>query len=164
VDDEQRGDEHEEPLHDAAIPRRLARLRDLAFGWGLGVFLGHACEDSTTTRGKVQEVIVSDVVIVLTTITDERADGLARTLIDERLAACVNVHGPMTSTYRWKGTVEREAERQLFIKTTAARVAALEARLRQLHPYELPEFIIVRPESVSAAYGEWVRDSTELRT
>jgi periplasmic divalent cation tolerance protein len=109
---------------------------------------------------KVQEVIVSDVVIVMTTIADAQADELARTLVDERLAACVNVHGPMTSTYRWKGTVEREAERQIFIKTTTAHVAAIEARFRAIHPYELPEFIVVRPESVSEAYGAWVRSET----
>ena len=68
----------------------------------------------------------------------------ATTLVDERLAACVNVHGPMTSIYRWKGAVEHEAERQLVIKTTRARLPALEARLRELHPYELPEFVVDR--------------------
>jgi periplasmic divalent cation tolerance protein len=108
---------------------------------------------------KVQEVIVSDVVIVMTTIADAQADELARTLVEERLAACVNVHAPMMSTYRWKGAVEREAERQLFIKTTTARLAEIEARFRTIHPYELPELIVVRPESVSEAYGAWVRDN-----
>ena len=101
-----------------------------------------------------------DLAIVLTTITDDRADELARALVDERLAACVNVHGPMTSTYRWKGAVEREPERQLFIKTTTTRLAEIEARFRAIHPYELPELIVVRPESVSEAYGAWVRSET----
>ena len=102
-----------------------------------------------------------DLVIVLTTMPDDaRADELARTLVDERLAACVNVHGPMMSTYRWKGSVERDAERQLVIKTSRDRVAALEARLRLLHPYELPEFVVIGVEGGSDAYLRWVGDGT----
>jgi periplasmic divalent cation tolerance protein len=104
-------------------------------------------------------VIVSDIVIVLTTVGEDRADELARTLVDERLAACVNVHGPMLSTYRWKGTVEREPERQLVVKTTAARLVDFERRLRELHPYELPEFLVVRA-AASDAYGAWVSQET----
>jgi periplasmic divalent cation tolerance protein len=104
---------------------------------------------------------VSDLRIVLTTIGEERADELARTLVDERLAACVNVLGPMMSTYRWKGAVECEPERQLLIKTHASRVAALESRLRALHPYELPEFIVLQPEAATAAYAAWVKQETE---
>ena len=86
---------------------------------------------------------------------DDRADALARTLVHERLAACVNVHAPMTSTYRWKGALEREAERQVVIKTTSDRRAALEARLRELHPYELPEFVVLTV-AASQAYADWV--------
>ena len=100
--------------------------------------------------------------IILTTMPDdERADALARTLVDERLAACVNVSGPMASTYRWKGTVERETERQLVIKTTRARVAAVEQRLKTLHPYELPEFLVVDVGGASSAYAEWVNSGTD---
>jgi len=80
---------------------------------------------------------------------DDRAEALARTLVAERLAACVNVHGPMISTYRWKGAVEREAERQIVI----------EARLRELHPYELPEFVVI-DVTASVAYGGWVSGET----
>ena len=104
-----------------------------------------------------------DLVIILTTMPDDaRADDLARTLVDERLAACVNVHGPMTSTYRWKATIERDAERQLVIKTTRARLPALEERIRHLHPYELPELIVIAPEGGSEAYLRWVADETSL--
>ena len=106
---------------------------------------------------------MSDFVIVMTTYPEadvEGADRLARTLVDERLAACVNVHGPMTSTYRWKGNVEYDHERQLIIKTTVARLRELELRLRALHPYELPEFIVLKPESASAAYSSWVVEET----
>ena len=107
---------------------------------------------------------MNDFVLILTTMPagDDaaRTDELAKTLVEERLAACVNVHAPMTSTYRWKGNVERDPERQLVIKTTRARVAALEARLRTLHPYELPEFIVLSVESGSDAYLRWVADET----
>jgi len=97
-----------------------------------------------------------DLILILTTMPDDdRADALARTLVDERLAACVNVHGPTTSTYRWKGSVEREAERQVVIKTTRARLGDLEVRLRSLHPYELPEFVVLDGKA-SNAYGVWV--------
>ena len=87
---------------------------------------------------------MTDIAIVLTTVgADERAEQLARQLVDERLAACVNVHPPMVSLYRWKGAVERETECQIVIKTTRDRLAALEARLRELHPYELPELVVI---------------------
>ena len=100
-------------------------------------------------------------VLVLTTMPDDdRADALARTLVDERLASCVNVLAPMRSTYRWRGTVEREAERQLVIKTTRARIPELETRLQALHPYELPEFLVVPIDGGSDAYLEWVSSET----
>jgi periplasmic divalent cation tolerance protein len=101
------------------------------------------------------------VVIVLTTIdADPDAAVLAKTLVDERLAACVNVFPPMVSVYRWKGKVAQGREQQLVIKTTPERVAALETRLRALHPYELPEFIVLSG-TASAAYAAWARESVE---
>jgi periplasmic divalent cation tolerance protein len=104
---------------------------------------------------------MTDLVIVLTTMPDDaRSAELARALVDERLAACVNVHGPMVSTYRWKGNVERDPERQLVIKTTRGRLAALESRLHALHPYELPEFIVLAAERASEAYGGWAAAET----
>jgi len=90
---------------------------------------------------------------------DQRADTLARTLVEERLAACVNVHASMNSTYRWKGSIEHEQERQIVIKTTRDRMAALEARLRELHHYELPEFVVLSGGS-SDGYAAWVRAET----
>jgi periplasmic divalent cation tolerance protein len=102
-----------------------------------------------------------DVVVVLTTMPDDgRADELARALVDERLAACVNVSAAMTSTYRWKGAVERETERQLVIKTTRERLKDLEARVRERHPYELPEFLVLTVEAASAGYAAWVTEQT----
>jgi periplasmic divalent cation tolerance protein len=102
---------------------------------------------------------MSDLILILTTMPDDdRVDTLARMLVDERLAACVNVHGPMTSTYRWMGSVEREAERQVVIKTTRARLKDLEARLRTLHPYELPELVVLDAKA-GDAYGAWVNEA-----
>jgi periplasmic divalent cation tolerance protein len=104
---------------------------------------------------------VTSVILVLTTMpADDRADALARTLVDERLAACVNVHPPMTSVYRWKGRIERDGERQLVIKTTRDRLSALETRLRALHPYEIPEFIVVPVDEGSAVYLNWIAGET----
>jgi len=103
----------------------------------------------------------SPIVLVLTTAPDDdRAESWARTLVEERLAACVNVHGAMTSFYRWKGVVERDTERQVVIKTTRDRVAALKVRVLQLHSYELPEFVVVAVEDGSDDYVRWVADQT----
>jgi periplasmic divalent cation tolerance protein len=103
---------------------------------------------------------MNDLIIILTTMPDDdRAGSLARTLVEERLAACVNVHAPMTSTYRWLEALESAAERQVVIKTTRGRRAALEARLRALHPYDLPELVVLDAAG-SEAYAQWVRDAT----
>ena len=103
---------------------------------------------------------MNDVVLVFSTAPvaagNDTAEQLARTLVDERLAACVNVHAPMVSIYRWKGAVERDSERQLVIKTTRALVPLLEKRLRELHPYEVPELVVVATSGGSDKYLEWV--------
>jgi periplasmic divalent cation tolerance protein len=101
---------------------------------------------------------MNNVILVFSTAPagGETAEQIARTLVDERLAACVNVHSPMASIYRWKGAVERDSERPLVIKTTRAALPTLERRLRELHPYELPEFIVVEASGGSEAYLEWV--------
>ena len=103
---------------------------------------------------------MSELIVILTTMPDDdRARDLARTLVEERLAACVNVHSSMTSTYRWKDIVEVEPERQIVIKTTRSRLAAIETRLRALHPYEVPEFVVI-DAAASAAYDRWVKGAT----
>jgi len=103
---------------------------------------------------------MSNVVVVLSTVPDDQsAEQIARALVDEKLAACVNVLPPMLSIYRWKGGVERDTERQIVMKTTSERVAALEKRLAELHSYELPEFIVLHAGGGSEAYLEWVGES-----
>ena len=100
------------------------------------------------------------VAIVLTTFGVGQAVTVARVLVEERLAACVNVLPAMTSIYRWQGTVQQEAEEQMVIKTTADRLGDLETRLRELHPYELPEFLVITADAGSEAYLKWVGVST----
>lgn len=103
----------------------------------------------------------TDLRLVLTTWpADRSADEAAAALVRDGLAACVSVLAPMTSHYRWDGALECAEERQLVIKTTAARVADVEARLRSLHPYELPELVVL-DATASATYGAWVRGAVE---
>jgi len=100
-------------------------------------------------------------VIVLTTI-DAKADAaaLARALVEERLVACAGILPGLTSVYRWEGDVEQSREQQLILKTSRARLGALEARLAELHPYEVPEFVVLDAEA-SRAYGAWVEAETK---
>ncbi|PWT85894.1 MAG: divalent-cation tolerance protein CutA [Blastocatellia bacterium] len=104
---------------------------------------------------------MADAVLVLTTVADdEHAERLPRLLIEERLAACVNVYPSMISIYHWKGRIERDAERQVVIKTTRARLEKLERRLKESHPYELPEFLVLNTDGGSDAYLNWVDEET----
>jgi periplasmic divalent cation tolerance protein len=103
-------------------------------------------------------------VIALTTLpADHDAIALGRQLVSEELAACVNVLPPMQSVYSWHGTIHEDAERQLVIKTRVERLEALEARLRQLHPYEVPEFVVLPVIDGSTAYLDWVRASVGIQ-
>ena len=100
-------------------------------------------------------------VIVLTTLPAD-ADGaaFAQGIVGERLAACVNVLPPMESIYRWEGVVEHETERQVIIKTSRERVVALWERVRELHPYDVPEFLVLPVVDGNDAYLRWVGEST----
>ena len=99
--------------------------------------------------------------VVLTTFpADGDAETFASTLVTERLAACVNVLPPMRSIYTWKGIVERADERQLVIKTQIDRVRDLEVRIKALHPYDVPEFLVIAVLDGSRDYLSWVAEST----
>lgn len=102
--------------------------------------------------------------LVLTTLPlDMDESAFARTLVDEGLAACVNIHAPMTSVYQWDGQIQEDGERQLTIKTTTARLNALLERLRALHPYDVPEFVVIPIVGGSVDYLDWLRGATEIR-
>lgn len=100
-------------------------------------------------------------VLVMTTLpAGADAAAFARALVDARLAACVNLLAPMESVYRWDGRVAQEPERQVILKTTRDRVDALWERVRELHPYDLPEFIVIPIVDGNHAYLRWISDST----
>lgn len=101
--------------------------------------------------------------IALTNVPPDRADSIARTLVVEGLAACANIL-PVRSIYRWKGTVCDEPECTLVLKVPAAAIEGLRARLLELHPYELPEFVVLdvnEPASL-APYVAWVDSAGAL--
>lgn len=99
----------------------------------------------------------SSAVIVLTTVgADTDATELARTLVEQRLVACVNIVAGVTSVYRWKQGVEQDDEQILVMKTTKDLLVALQARLRELHSYELPEFVVIPVSGGSEAYLDWL--------
>ena len=102
----------------------------------------------------------SDFIIVLTTWpADQDAESFAKTLVSDRLAACVNVLPPMRSIYTWKGAIESADERQVVIKTTRTRLSELEQRIKNLHPYEVPEFLVLPITEGSKTYLTWLADS-----
>jgi periplasmic divalent cation tolerance protein len=107
----------------------------------------------------------SEVVVILSTLpADERGPALARALVDERLAACVNLVPGLRSIYRWEGAVHDDAETLAIIKTTRARLPALLARLPALHPYELPEAVAVPVIAGHPPYLAWVNGETDPTT
>jgi periplasmic divalent cation tolerance protein len=99
----------------------------------------------------------SSFVIVLSTFpADQDPTPLATTLVEERLAACVNVLPPMQSIYRWEGKVEGASEHQLVIKTRVERVEAVKARITSLHPYEVPEVLVLTISDGADRYLDWL--------
>jgi periplasmic divalent cation tolerance protein len=103
---------------------------------------------------------VAEYLQVLTTIDSEgAAERLAEALVERRLAACVQVIGPISSRYRWQGKVEHSTEWMCVVKTEAARYAELEAAIRELHSYEEPEVVATAIVAGSAGYLDWIGES-----
>jgi periplasmic divalent cation tolerance protein len=100
------------------------------------------------------------VVVLVTAGAADEAAHMGRMLVEERLVACANVIGPIRSIYRWEGAVEDATEYLLLLKARAADVAAVEARVRTLHSYEVPEVLALPVEAGSAAYLAWLADAT----
>lgn len=104
---------------------------------------------------------MSEVRLVFCTFPDvDKARAIGSTLVAERLAACVNLIPAVESIYRWQGQVESSTEILAIFKIASSGWAAFEARLRVLHPYEVPEIIALEPEQVTPPYARWVADST----
>ena len=105
---------------------------------------------------------MSESLLILTNCPDEAtAERIARTLVEQRLAACVNRLAPVHSTYRWEGAVEHALEVPLLIKTTRERYPELESAIRALHPYSVPEIIAVPIAIGFAPYLRWIEAETQ---
>ena len=101
--------------------------------------------------------------VYMTASSAEEADRIASALVEERLAACVNILGGIRSVYRWDGAVQSDAEVALVAKTRAALFGALAARVRALHSYEVPCIVSWPIEAGNPAYLAWIGDETAGR-
>jgi uncharacterized protein involved in tolerance to divalent cations len=101
-----------------------------------------------------------EIVVLVTVPSAEEGGRIAEAIVGERLAACVNIVGPIRSVYRWEGQVARDEEHLLVVKTIGGRYPVLEARLLELHPYDVPEVIALPIRAGSAAYLAWIRGET----
>jgi periplasmic divalent cation tolerance protein len=108
-------------------------------------------------------MIEKDKIVVAMTACPSRevADHVARTLVGERLAACVNQIPGVTSTYIWRGKLQTDAEVVLMMKTTVGKFDTLKLRVKELHPYELPELIAIPVCAGAENYLAWVRETVE---
>ena len=104
------------------------------------------------------------VIVLLTGPSGEELQQLATRLVEERLAACVNILPGVTSVYGWEGRVERASEALGIVKTGRALVDRLQARVLQMHPYDVPEVLVIEPTGGSRAYLDWVLDSVSSRS
>lgn len=111
----------------------------------------------TDDRKSVMPEAVPPARIVLTTTANpEEAARLGRTLVEEQLAACATLIPAVQSIYRWKGEIESSTETLLLLKTGSDQLAALDARLHELHGYETPEFLVLKVDAASQPYLDWL--------
>ncbi len=113
---------------------------------------GHPTGRAEKEVGTEREVFL----VYITTPDEETAERLAESLIDERLAACVNLLGPIRSVYRWEGRVEKSGEQALLAKTTGARLDSLTRRVVALHPYDCPCVVAVPVSGGHPAFLDWI--------
>jgi periplasmic divalent cation tolerance protein len=134
------------------------------------IFLPHFGENSTKKSRvgpegppKTRMEQLEPVIVLTTWPSDRDPADMAATLVGERLAACVSLLPVMESVYRWRGAVERATERQVIIKTTRQAVEPLLARLRALHPYDVPELLVLPVSGGGADYLRWVGENTTMK-
>jgi periplasmic divalent cation tolerance protein len=102
------------------------------------------------------------IAVLITAPDEENAARIGRALVDDRLAACANIIRGIRSIYRWKEEILDEPECMLVIKTVADKFIPLEKRVRELHPYEVPEVIAVKLSEGSKPYLDWIEENTRL--
>lgn len=100
---------------------------------------------------------ISPRLVLSTAASPDEAQRIGRTLVEERLAACATLVPGVQSIYPWKGEIESSVETLLLLKTGASQIAALEARLHELHSYETPEFLVIDVDSGSRGYLDWLQ-------
>jgi periplasmic divalent cation tolerance protein len=110
-------------------------------------------------EGNMLEPTSSARIVMTTVVSVEEANRIGRTLVEERMAACATLLPPVHSIYRWHDQLEATNETMLLIKTTLDQLPALETRLRELHSYQTPEFLVLPVESGSHAYLDWLKAS-----
>ena len=99
--------------------------------------------------------------VTTTTETAEQAQTIAREIVDQRLAACVQITGPITSVYRWQGKICESQEHKCTCKTTSSRVQTLVKTIQKMHPYDLPEILATEIDYSSQEYRDWLNDQIE---
>jgi periplasmic divalent cation tolerance protein len=105
----------------------------------------------------------TDAIVVLTTVaSDEEAVTFVRALLDRRLIACGTLVPGARSIYRWQGKIADESEVMLLLKTRSARAEALQEAFRELHPYKVPEFLVLSVDTGNAKYLDWINGETSL--
>jgi periplasmic divalent cation tolerance protein len=105
---------------------------------------------------------MTDAIVILVTAGSEaEAEMIAKAVVEEQIAACVNILSPMRSVYRWEGKVTDDREWLLLIKTRAERFAAVETRVKALHSYQVPEVIALPIMAGTEEYLRWLREETE---
>jgi periplasmic divalent cation tolerance protein len=110
------------------------------------------------------EVAKMDRVIQISTTGESRhvMEGIGRRLVEKRLASCAQISGPITSTYWWKGKIETTEEWVCTVKTTSRLYPKVEAMIRDLHPYDIPEIVAMNVENSLSMYADWVRKETGI--
>lgn len=107
---------------------------------------------------------VEPIQVVTTTAEKKDAEKIAAALLKERLAACVQISGPIESSYWWNGRLETDREYLCTIKTRKDRLPALEAAIKELHPYEIPEIVATPIVAISAEYLAWLKEQTPAKS
>ena len=134
-------------------PRRRARTQDRARG-SRRAYHADMAEPSAPSADPGARVAL------ITAPDREAALRLARGLVEARVAACVNVVPGLTSVYRWQGAIQEDAEVLLVVKTRVDRVAELERLVARLHPYEVPELVLLAPSRVERRYLDWLLEQS----